>query len=484
MAKKIRKQTLALKSYLEKMKEENQEIRSDQDVQRLSGQWDNSMINELVATVLTDDYIPPIILGEEEREDDTTQLWVIDGLQRSSTLDLYRYGNWTITSAIEDSIIEYQKNKIEDGKVCRDEEGNLIKDTVEFDIKGKTFDELPNELKKKFDDYQIEMAVHQNCTMEQISKLIRRYNNHRGMNTVQKAFTYLNNFARKIRAIIDMRFFKDCMKDLGKEKIKGGYERIIMESVMVMFHLDKWKKTPKDIGKYLNNNATDEEFDVLKEVISRLEPVVDDNFKEIFNMKDSFIWFAFFHRFLKLGLDDSRFRDFLKEFTSELHNKTFEEYDNRSFDTVDGGKGTKDKRVIIQKLDMLEKLMNDFLHIKNVEFSKNELEIENNEVSKEQFIAENVGMDIEDIKADMELYEQSLDDLLDKAVKDGSKLLNKANRVSLLAMISYSYKEDKDLDEWMLEYAKNNNTYFIDQKKNYIHMLKDLENFIKKGVAA
>ena len=61
--RKIRKQTLSLSSYLDKVREED--VRSDQEVQRLSGAWDAGMVNELVATVLTDDYIPPIILGEE-----------------------------------------------------------------------------------------------------------------------------------------------------------------------------------------------------------------------------------------------------------------------------------------------------------------------------------------------------------------------------------------------------------------------------------
>ena len=47
-------------------------------------------------------------------------------------------------------------------------------------------------------------------------------------------------------------------------------------------------------------------------------------------------------------------------------------------------------------------------------------------------------------------------------------------------MVVYSYKEDIDLDEWLIEYAKNNNTYFVDQKKNFIHMRADLEKFISR----
>lgn len=46
-------------------------------------------------------------------------------------------------------------------------------------------------------------------------------------------------------------------------------------------------------------------------------------------------------------------------------------------------------------------------------------------------------------------------------------------------MIVYSYKEDKDLDEWMMEYAEKNDMYYINQKKNYLHMKNDLNRFIE-----
>ncbi len=50
MAKKIRKKTLSLESYLEEIVEED--ISDNQDVQRLFC-WENGMINELIKTVLT-----------------------------------------------------------------------------------------------------------------------------------------------------------------------------------------------------------------------------------------------------------------------------------------------------------------------------------------------------------------------------------------------------------------------------------------------
>ena len=77
-----------------------------------------------------------------------------------------------------------------------------------------------------------------------------------------------------------------------------------------------------------------------------------------------------------------------------------------------------------------------------------------------------------------------LKDLENNTIRDGSKLLEIANRLSLLAMVAYSYKNDVDLDNWLEEYAKSNNTYFMDQRKNYSHMVNDFKQYQKKVVMA
>ena len=79
---KIRRQTFTLEMYLKKMK--NLDIRADQDVQRMANQWNSNMASELIISILNDEYVPPIILGMEKN----SQSWIIDGLQRSSTLML------------------------------------------------------------------------------------------------------------------------------------------------------------------------------------------------------------------------------------------------------------------------------------------------------------------------------------------------------------------------------------------------------------
>ena len=107
---KIREFTYSLDQYLKLMKAET--IRTDQECQRLSGQWNHNMVNELIFTVLTDDYIPPIILGEEITNNIVKQ-WIIDGLQRSSSLSLFKYGGTRITQNIDEPMVTYQRKVLD-----------------------------------------------------------------------------------------------------------------------------------------------------------------------------------------------------------------------------------------------------------------------------------------------------------------------------------------------------------------------------------
>ena len=449
-----RKQTYTLDMYLKKNRKGD--IDNNADVQR-NFVWNNEQINELIVTVLTDDYIPPIILGEESN----SRLHIVDGGQRTAALIKYRYGNHKITASIENSIIHYKKKVVgEDGKI-------IYEDAV-FDIKNKTFEKLPDELKEKFDEYQIETVIHESCDSFIISRYIKRYNNHVAMNTEQKAFTYIDKYASRIRDILNSRFFVECNNYSEKDKTKGVVERIVVEAMMCMNHFDNWKTQPKPACKYLNDHATEEEFDIFTDNLHRLEKIITKDIKNIFNKKDSFIFLTLFDKFARFGLDDEKFAEFLREFQYKL--RSIKRNDKKLlFDEIDKDASTKDKQVITDKLYMLENMMLEFLHIDNDNSSQSNIE---------SFISQNLGINVEAIQTDMDFYNESLNELLDNTVKIDSKLRNEENRFSLLAMMVYSYKEDKDLDEWMTEYARRNNTYFIDQKKNFLHMKNDFEQYI------
>ena len=83
---------------------------------------------------------------------------------------------------------------------------------------------------------------------------------------------------------------------------------------------------------------------------------------------------------------------------------------------------------------------------------------------------------------DVQDYEEYLDTItLD--VDNSSKLLDAANHDSIIGIIAYAYQNDVDCDDWFKDYFNRNNTYDVDQKKNYLNMRNDLIAFNKKAVA-
>ena len=449
-----RKQTYTMEMYMKKNR--NGDIDNSADTQR-DFVWKAEQVNGLIRTVLLDDYIPPIILTEEE----SSQLHIADGGQRTAALRQFRYGNYKITSAIEDSVIPY-KQKI------KNEDGTYSFEDANCDIKGKTYETLPPELQKIFDEYQLETVIHEHCDSEKTAKYIKIYNQQISMNNNQKAYTYIYNFAGIINKIVENRFFIEYSDFSDNEKNKAVRERAIMESVMCMFHFEKWNKNTKKIAQFLNDNANKDEFDKLLDNIGRLNNVITNTTKTLFNSKDCFIWLTLFDKFTQYGLDDAKFGEFLDAFVGGLKDKPVDE---KLFFTADEKGSTKDKSVIVDKLHILETLMKEFLHIEEL-------------VTPESFVAEMVDMPVETVKEELDCYEETLDGLENNTIRDGSKLLDMANRLSLLAMVAYSYKNDVDLDDWLEDYAANNNMYYPDQRKNYLHMLNDFKQYQKRIAVA
>lgn len=446
MMNRPRKQTYTMDMYLKKIKD--YDIRNDSDTQR-QFVWSNEQVNELIVTVLTDDYIPPIVLAEV----DNSQLWIVDGGQRSSSFNKFRYGNYKITSAVENSVIPYKKK-------VRNSENNIVWEDATYDIKNKTYDKLPEELKKKFNEYQIETAIHEECDARRIAQLIKRYNNHTSMNSNQKAFTYVDNYAREIRGILDSRFFLDCGTYTEKERNKGVLERVVLESIMCMFHFDQWKKQPKKIASFLNNNSTIEEFDIFNSLVERLKYVISEDLRDLFSSKDSFIWFTLFNEFTKLGLEDNKFADFLRQFKNVLKTKIV---NGMSFIELDENRGTKDKAVISSKINLLMHLMCEYFDI-NWIFLRDDNIL--------NFIQKNIDMTISE--NDIELYKEIFTGLI---TKHELIYIARKNNLSVMAVIAFACANDIDLDNYMENLLKETKLT-ENQQGNYINMKRKLEECI------
>ena len=334
-------------------------IRSDQECQRASGQWNANMVNELIATVLTDNYIPPIILGEETINGITRQ-WIIDELQRSTSLSLFRYANTKITKNLDEYLVIYQRKVLdENGNPKRDSHGEIIWETAEYDIRNKTYEQLPDELKERFDGYQIEVAIHQNCDTTEISKLVRKYNNHKATNHEQRAFTYIDAFAREIREITENRFFLDMYSCSRKSRINGTLERVVGDMVLLCSYPDKYKKDTKQNFKWLNENATMYDFQCLNDLLIRLASSVKatKEIRALFTSKNAYIFVAAFKAFTELGKEDKEFGEFLSWFVNG-GNET--EIDGKTWDALELNRASRDVNVVHGKLNYLIGLIGQY----------------------------------------------------------------------------------------------------------------------------
>lgn len=478
---------------------QNETIKTDQAVQR-DFCWTNESINNLIYSAVSQKIcIPNLILAEEDKSG-ITITYVVDGGHRTEALRRFKYSGYKITTLIRNPFVTYNKKKVdENGKIIRDENGDIVWETVEFDLRKKTYNDLPDELKRQFNKCPLMTTIYQDCTSEETSSLVSIMNSHVAMNPSQKALTYIGKFANEIKKIKDSSvFLKDSTALTENEKHKGIWERVISESVMAVFYMNEWKKDPKRMCDFLNNNSSIEQFRKIEEYFSRIAPYSDkiDNkeVSDLFVSKDMAVWMVVFDNFAKSGLDDSKFGEFLNEFVTNMRNV---EVDGTTWNDLDMDKHTKDKSVLESKINHITYLMKNYLHIEDKDNEENEAEMENNVLDESAvsmasenekngendtvlaFCKENVSTDIEE--EDVELYEAMLDDY----VRIDSPIYSMC-RNALIGLIGFSVRENKDeeFEDWIKKYQENKSNFSPSQKINFVYMKNDFNNYLvqRRGV--
>lgn len=496
-------------------------LRDNHPLQRTSGQWNLLTKSELISDILQGNSLLQIVISEEIKAG-IIMHWLIDGKQRSTNLKDYLEDGFAISKNVQRYMIEYQTDKTdEDGNVILNEDGFPIPESKTFDIRGKKFSQLPEELQDKFKDYQVPVMLNLNCTKKDIAYDIARFNRCRPMNVSQSGWLGLEeSYAEYVDKILKMDFFKvDCDKSsYSNTNIKNGsLRRVIIEAIMTSKYLSHFDK---DFGKmciYLTENANESVFIDFYLTLEKLFNVLKGDTSDIFNNKNSFLWFALFDKFIEYGVEDDKFNDFIQEFKETLHSK---EIDGVTYDCLNGQKGTKDRSSVTKRFNHLLTLMKEYLHIEDsIEGSESDVieddlfdtEVVEESDDKKPIIAEVteysaignkeiervsgevvdkdtlefVKMCVDDGVTDADIldYEEDLD-VVTLDVDNNSKLLDEVNHKSLIALIAYAYKIDEDIDDWFKDYFKRTNTYEIDQKRNYLHMRNDFIRFNKKGATA
>ena len=447
---------------------ERHTIRFDHPLQRESEQWSPAMKGNLISDILQGNPIPPLVFAEQVANG-LAIIWDLDGKQRCTTAYSFSKDAFKITKNIRRWLIAYQTSvKGKDGTEIFDKSGFPVYEKQEFDIRGKKYSELPEELQDRFKEYNFEIVQYLNCSSEDIAYHIARYNEGKPMTVSQKGLTRLGEkFATMVKSISGMPFFRDYGGYKVSEGGNGTVNRVVVEIVMAANFLEHWKKKQEDMCEFIKDNATAEDFDSFEDLVERITRAGTEETFNMFDSKDSFMWFGLFARFVKTGFGDSRFIEFMAEFSRSLHRR---EINGKSFDDLNG-KATKDKAVVLNKINHLEKLMNEYLG------TGKEAGPVDGEKSILEFLRDTVSPGI--TQEDFSLYQEILEDL-SLNVDHSSKLLEEANRPSLLALVAYSIEMDMDLDIWIVEFFKKNAAYCSNQAENYKNMVKELTAYFRK----
>ena len=442
-------------------------------LQREPFQWSKEEANRYFCRVLSNLPIPEIIICEQKKKG-LTIAHLIDGLQRLSYAEAFKENRRKIGLAgAERHLIQYREYVLdENGNRILDEDGLPEYEIKVFDVVGKYYKDLPDELKKRFNNFNINVTKFFDCTEEQIADHIRDYNNHASMNKEQggllsvseRTANYIKNISKK------NTFFKNCGSFTDNSHIKGKVDRIIAEAIMLLFHRDDWRANLESTYKYIDENATEQEFLYLNSQFNRLELALGDKNKELkklFTATSMPMWISVFDKFTTYNIEDSRFIDFLEKFNNELKDKFTEDFKNQQ---------SKKKSTISGKIDLLVEYMNEFLHIEEVEI-ENDTEEDIKNIESENtllgFVKENVDKDV--TEEEISDYEQDLDDI----VRISSPIYQKC-KMALIAMMAYVYRNQRDVEftKWMENYQNEKTDFSPSQKTNYIYIKNDFNKYM------
>lgn len=454
--------------------------------------WEKIRQSNLVSDILQNNPLPELVFAEQIING-ATVVWVIDGKQRCSTLKSFLENNLKIGSNVTRYMIEYSEPvKDEDGCVLRDEDGNAIYELKEFDIRKKRYKDLPDILKERFLDYAFNVVYYCNCTDEEIAYHIQRYNSGKPMNVAQKGITFIGKRnSDAIRNILSMSFFADGMGNYTESQFKNStVSRVIAESIMTTRYPDKWNKSYDTNAKFLEQNATTDDFEYFRTIISEFEEELDYSVGKMFNDVDSFLWFGLYANFKKFGLDCSHFNKFMSELdkgvvrnrgkidkNEPMSGICTEMVDGMTFEDVWKYRSTKDTNIVMMRIGFLTKLACEYFGVEITEdTAETAVKSENPDTKARIFVDDDIEDEDVVIEEEIVIDDEDLQNFVEEFSDDYSSKNAKIAIESLMLttgghnLISFKGEDLQAAADW---YQSNGQQQMLDDCLSYKSFVED-----------
>ena len=311
----------------------------DHPLQRRSQQWSLEQKSNLIRRILHGGELLPLIICTQRDNNGCNMAYLIDGVQRVTTIcefmmDVFAISKNTRDAKVSYDGILYQTKNTKSGKFALkrdrnkclipilDIEGKQQMCRQEIDIRGLKWSSLPPELQRRILRYNFNIIREDDCTDEDIQKMLLDFNSGTAMNVAQIGKSTLGvNFARRVSELAMHSFIQDKCGFTYKNEVAAVVERSIAESLaLVNFGTDGWIAEYKALCRRLANWLDEECIDRLREMFDILEEVVpeDDEIQAYLVNKEFFITMANFSHFLDTDYAYECYGKFLYAFVHDL----------------------------------------------------------------------------------------------------------------------------------------------------------------------
>lgn len=460
-------------------------LRLDYNAQR-QFRWPLKMKSELVSTILQNLPFQHPIFAEMVNPNETSTIYVVDGKQKISTILDYKLDKFKVSKKAKRCVIKYQSY-----------EGNW----ETFDIGNKSYSQLPEELKDRFNDYTVKATQYLSCDKDDIDYHLYRYNQGVKLSPSELGIIEIGEErAGYVNEILTLDFFSPDYDNFTKTERKNGtVSRVVIESLMAIKLLDQWKSNPEELCRILRENTTKDDYDELEKLMSRLEDCLTDKARELFTSKLAFLWITLFDKFSKLSEDDENFVKFMEDFTDKYASTVYE--DESWIDHLAKYRNNRDVAIVKWRLDYLTRTMMSVLGLENAPQTAPESEVDDfvgevaNDLSDLDLFANRDDLDelteniveefgsSDEAKEDIIFVAECLNDLTE-SVDSENYLLNANNLPSLMRAVK-TLMDEEELDDnifvrWLNEHessfdftATSKVNDFVDSYKEYVSFAID-----------
>lgn len=278
--------------------------------QRHSGMWSPILKSNLVWSMLADSYIPPIVLlkdkrGEDSKGKDIFGYQVLEGQQRLiTTLFPFLNDEWTLHGSVEPVEV----------------------DGFTYDIAGKKYSELEEELQDIIKNYRFTVQAIENYTMEEAEKLYFNINSGVALSAMQKGKAKLGNELMEfVNTLLSGKFFTQAINITEKQALKEDDLLMLMQGMALLDQCHEHREF-KNISaasmlayaESIRNSYNEEKQQMLMEVIDYLDSAFETKNKFL-RKNNTPIVIVMAKIALENGVKPELFRAFVNDFSNSLY---------------------------------------------------------------------------------------------------------------------------------------------------------------------